>query len=589
MMDHAFDDHALPPARRGVVGRMGRQTMFPLSGALLAAAIAVWAISLGSIDLRDISDAGLVTALPATFFAALLLLIASFVIALMHRIVPLLTVQLGTLILVLFGTASLIEHGPRTQTAWRIAGIVDYVRDTHSIDRGIDAFFNWPGFFILLAFITSAAGLPDSLGLAEWAPVFFNLAYLVPLLVIFRALAVSDRQVWLGLWLFVSANWVGQDYLAPQAFGYLLYLVILAVLVSVFRTSAKSAAEEHPPREQSPRARMLAIAIVLLLFAAIVPSHQLTPWMVILSVTALVAVRRLPSFGLPLVMAVITLAWVVFFTGPFLTGHFGDVARPIGSVAGNIDASVGGRFEGSLGHLMVLRIRIGFSLAVGLLAAWGLLRLYRGGAQVRTIAALALVPFVTLAFQSYGGELMLRVYFFSLPFLALAAAAGLEPLFASKGWLRLLGATALLLVVALGLVTSRYGNEKADFFTQGEVAAVEYIYASAPRDSLVAAAYDNVPWRFDRYADYRREVLDRSAVTEASIPRILDELRGPEPSYVLLSRSQDAAGTLLGGWKPGTLARLRAELIRSGHFRVVFSNDDATVLKLRSDRQGSDV
>ena len=137
--------------------------------------------------------------------------------------------------LILFGTPSFIEYGPRTQSAWRLAGIVDYIARNHSIDRGIDAFFNWPGFFILVAFVTEAAGLDSSLELARWAPLFFNLAYLLPLFVIYRVLALSDRQVWIGLWIFVAGNWVGQDYLAPQAFGYFIYLTMIAVIVAAFR------------------------------------------------------------------------------------------------------------------------------------------------------------------------------------------------------------------------------------------------------------------------------------------------------------------------------------------------------------------
>ena len=73
---------------------------------------------------------------------------------------------------------------------------------------------------------------------------FFNLAYLLPLFVIFRVLALSGRQVWIGLWIFVAGNWVGQDYLAPQAFAYFIYLTIIAVILGAFRRKMSSLLSE---------------------------------------------------------------------------------------------------------------------------------------------------------------------------------------------------------------------------------------------------------------------------------------------------------------------------------------------------------
>jgi hypothetical protein len=171
------------------------------------------------------------------------LLTASFGLTVANRgpakLVPL---HIAVQVLVFFGTPSFIEYGPRLQSSWRLAGVVDYISQHQGIDRGIDVFFNWPGFFILVSFLTQAAGLNDSLGLAEWAPMFFNLAYALPLLIMFQSLSLSDRQIWVGLWLFFAGNWIGQDYLSPQAFAYLMYLVIIAAVLTVFRASSVDAA-----------------------------------------------------------------------------------------------------------------------------------------------------------------------------------------------------------------------------------------------------------------------------------------------------------------------------------------------------------
>ena len=169
------------------------------------------------------------------------------------------------------------------------------------------------GFLVLVAIVTAVAGLPNSLGLAEWAPLFFNLAYALPLLVIFRTLAMSDRQVWIGLWLFFAGNWIGQDYLAPQAFAYFVYLTMIAVILAAFRAGDELTSfpvlRGLPPREL----RVAAVAVVLVLQLVLAPSHQLTPWVATLAVAALVLNRRPPSAALPVAMAVIAATWAVLF------------------------------------------------------------------------------------------------------------------------------------------------------------------------------------------------------------------------------------------------------------------------------------
>ena len=70
--------------------------------------------------------------------------------------------------------------------------------------------------------------------MAGWSPLVFNLLYLPPLLVIFRWATDDARVWWLGLWVFFSANWVGQDYFSPQAVAFALWLAMLAALLTRF-------------------------------------------------------------------------------------------------------------------------------------------------------------------------------------------------------------------------------------------------------------------------------------------------------------------------------------------------------------------
>ena len=467
--------------------------------------------SLGSIHVAHVTSVGLILVLPASYFDSLLLLAAAFALALLGReLVWLLALQVIAQVLILFGTPSFVEDGPREQSAWRLAGIVDYISQHHSFSLGIDAFFNWPGFFILQSFLTRAAGLTTPLDFARWAPLFFNLAYALPLALIFRALTLSRRQIWLALWLFFAGNWIGQDYLSPQAFAYFIYLTILGVLLSAYPPRSIAAARAEPAAARHTRVAL--VGLVLLLFALIVPSHQLTPWVVVVSVAALVLVRRLPSFGLPVLLLVMVTTWVAFFAGPFLTGNFKTLVSPIGSVGGNVHSTLINRFTGDSGHLLVVRERVLFTLVIALVAGFGLVRLRRDGASIRPIIALTVAPALGLAVQSYGGELLLRVFLFALPFLALGAAAALAPAFwvagPSRLWRRRRSSSPSASVSSSRGTATRKWTPIPDRRSPRFASSTRPL----PAGRLSVSANDNLPWKFEHYVDYTYVDLSEAAV-----------------------------------------------------------------------------
>ena len=106
----------------------------------------------------------------------------------------------------------------------------------------------------------------------------------------------------MGSWIFFISNWVGQDYFSPQALSYFIHLMILGLLLTWFRReryrSADGDVAEHdllPSGTAWQHVGLLAVAIIL--FASIVPSHQLTPFATVGSVIALVLFRRTTACG----------------------------------------------------------------------------------------------------------------------------------------------------------------------------------------------------------------------------------------------------------------------------------------------------
>ena len=150
-----------------------------------------------------------------------------------------------------------------------------------------------------------------------WAPVFFNLLFAASIVVLFGALTADRRRVWLGVWIFASVSWVGQDYFSPQGFCYFLFLVVLGIVLWWFRLPAApdettvrrvvrsqrlaslfvsvmrrgdAGSRRYPDAGRGERAAMLLL--VVLLSTVVAASHQLTPMMLILALGVLVDDRQ---------------------------------------------------------------------------------------------------------------------------------------------------------------------------------------------------------------------------------------------------------------------------------------------------------
>ncbi|HVX29373.1 MAG TPA: hypothetical protein VHA53_02750, partial [Nitrolancea sp.] len=401
-----------------------------VSFGLPIAALLLWAISLPGFNLRAMNDLGLISVMPSAFIGAIVLLTCSFCLTLSDHPLrgPVLLLHIGILILILYGTPALIEATPRLSVTWRHLGLVDYVMHNGNVLPKFDAYFNWPGFFAFGAFVTQIAGLPSLISLAAWAHVVFNALYMAPLVMIYRSTTTDARVVWLGLWFFYLSNWVGQDYFSPQGFDYFLYLALLGILLGWFRhekvhiirlNAVRRWLQRVEPRmlwlieghrddqvrqPTGPWQRVGLMAATITIYAAMVPSHQLTPFAVLLTVGLLVVFGRITPRGLPILMAAMVLSWTFFMAVAYFAGNLGALVSTIGAVDQNVQKGVVDRLRGSPDHLIVVRARLVMSAAVMTLAFGGFVRRLIAGYRDVSLALVVIAPaFLILA--QYGGEM----------------------------------------------------------------------------------------------------------------------------------------------------------------------------------------
>lgn len=570
---------------------------------LVGTALALWAVSLRGTDLDAIAGLGLVNALPALYYVAFALLLAGFSAAVTRDPVSpkVLALYVLALVLVLHATTPLLYEEPRYPWVYKHLGVIELIAARGDVDRDIDIYNNWPGFFALNAWLSSVTGLSPK-SYAEWAGVFFSLVNVAVLLFALRGLTRDDRLLWTACWLFVLANWIGQNYLAPQALGFSLSVFVLGLCLRC----APAARVAHsrmgrwwdrqiervdifvapgwrnyfvPTRALSPRA---ALALGGICYVAIVVTHQLSPVMLILGVTVIsvlsVGARRVPLW-VPATMAAIELWWLAL-AWPFLRERY-PLFDPDTSATGRPPST-------DLAHAMpgyryVVYATVGIIALMAILAGVGFVRRARAHHWQTLATCLAMTPFVVLALQNYGGVAVQRTYLFALPWLAFFAAAACSPGSYRPGrtpwrpW-RLALATGALGVC---LLPAYFGRELINRIKPEDVSATVWFEQNAPTGSVVMSLAGEPPNRST--AEYPRVGLNTIAsLTDRSpelrehrlgvgdVPRV-EALMGrvSEPRvFLILSPHQEGYGRLYGFLPKGSVAGLARGLHTSSSFRL---------------------
>ncbi|MCP8999961.1 glycosyltransferase [Pseudarthrobacter sp. RMG13] len=545
------------------------------------------------------SDLGLVAVLPYPFWVGVLLLNVAFVVALRGDAAgparrPVMVWLVVVLVLVLFGTAAFVTDVPRGEVAFRHLGIADALSGTQGIAPDTDAYFNWPGFFALLAAVLEATGL-DPVAVALWAPVLNMGLWLAALGVLTGYLTRDPRRRWLVLWIFCLGNWQDQDYLSPQAFGFFLYLVVIALVLGPlaarppkfrgFRDTDLTAWwRGRSPAESRPGHRVSALVVALLLVTVICASHQLTPFIMLIAITALTLSGRVWPSRLPLIAAVVLTLWLVYPASAYLIGN--PPLAEAGLLAAT-EANVIDRLGGTAGHVLVVQVRIVLTLVLWALAAAGAVRDWRRGRLDIRVVLLAVAPLLLFPAQLYGGEMLIRVSLFALPFIALLACSVLLPTDAStRPSARAAGGLVLTcFLLAVLTVTGRFGNAQYDVFTDPEIAAVAAVQRLAPPGSTIISAAHPTPWRSEAYLEHRARTIDdmcRSDLSTATCgPLVYDYARhSPGGAVILLTRSSEASLVLQGASSAGGFAELEKWLSTQDGVELAFSNADARVYRV---------
>jgi hypothetical protein len=292
-------------------------------------------------------------------------------------------------------------------------------------------------------------------------------------------------------------------------------------------------------------------------------------------------------------MAAMLGAWYATGAKTFFNGHLSQILAQAGQLGAVFTQNVANRVGGDVDHRIIADLTIIAGATMWFLALVGASRLLRRDSRYRIAVGLALAPLLLLPLQTYGGEMLLRVELFALPFTAFLAAAALV---GDDDEIRLhprqsAAIGGVLLVFAGLFLFARYGNERINYFTHDETKAVRRLYTLAKPGSTLIAGTGNLPWKYTQYQDHRyRTVIEMphwsaTAPVTADPGPLLQDVRDSlhssrRRSYLIIERSEEDEVDQLGYGRPGSLARFADAVAASPLFSVVYRNPDATIYSL---------
>ncbi len=582
-------------------GVQRRRAQFVATGVLVLALV-LWATSLSSIHLYRLGSYGLPPALDIGWYAALFLLLMGATYVTWTRSCNgwLIVAYTAAIALVLFATIPILSSVPEYAWSYKHIGVTSFIQVHGSTKPSADIYQRWPGYFSLAAWLSTLTGI-KVLAFARWNGLFMTLVDM--LLVAGLASRVStDRRVWnIATLTFLVTNWVGQTYYSPQSFAYALNLAILLILFrrspagnvkpgAVFRAIKRITRGRIVADGVQPLTRWTAgtAALVILLDAVMVATHQLTPYLLVAQLAALAVLGILRPRWILLIAAVIPVAYLL----PNL--HF--ILTRYGLLTGlnpldNVQVTAG-----LAQHRALLASNVGGVLSViagffALAAFVRLMYLRRDSSLTLTVAALLVSPFALLFGSNYGGEASLRVFLFSSPWRDILIASALVTL---KPRLRVLVTGFGVCLLTTLFLYAAFDTSATDVYPKGEVTASAYFYAHAPRGSELMLAQKDFPtWMGVRYLDMDGELgdatpnlLDAPAFKyhlpgPEDLPKIEYILRTASPhSFLVFSTTEQLYSRDFGPGTEAQLDTLERAVATSPAFRLWYGNRDARIYEL---------
>lgn len=464
---------------------------------LMFGSIVSWSIAIMKSS-PNMGDFGLVNSLSFFYFISLAMLLCSFLLTLIKKDKGGATYFAIILLLIIFVflTPAIIEGTPRFRYSYKAYGYTDYINRNGNIDPLVIWYHNWPGTFLFTSMLSNIIDKTNDHLFLTYFPFIIELIYLFPLYIFLSSLFQDEKKVWLGVWIFYILNFINQDYMSPQAFAYLFYLIFLSIVVKVANIGKNYDINENISYK----------LVCIILFSGLVITHMMTPLMVlsilIFSVLLLSGSKTF-LYKLIFMCILVMVGWTIYGAYNYLHSYLLDFIQKSYKMDLIFEQNLEKRVAGSPAHLIVSKLMIFTTLISIIFAAIGIFTSYYGkdkkisSINLQTFAMIGAV-LVSAPSTPYGGELIMRLFLFMIPFISFFI-----PQIFARSNMKIFIILFLVVMTPLHIFT-HYGNEKYDFITNAEIVSYDFFYDKFDNGNITGGfpsyAY-KYPERYD-YSDF---------------------------------------------------------------------------------------
>ncbi|WP_439691911.1 glycosyltransferase [Curtobacterium sp. SP.BCo] len=402
-----------------VPGRSGRRWSTTATVTAMSVTGLVVVVVAALTHIGDPVPAGLFGSLGPGLVIGLAVVVAAAVVALVRgRGLAVPVVVLGGVVQL----AQAITYGvPTVAAAARHIGVLEYIRTFGGTNPSADIFQTWSGLFAGGAWAADIGGIVNAMTIAAWVPALLAFSTTIAVGVLAAHWLPGSRRPWIAAFLTAMTGSLNTTYFSPQSTGILLSIVILVLATGPLRDAVVTPADAAVPAK--PRARRVGLSRIVgitVIGIVLAVTHQISPYLTVAALVALVVFRLLRPWWLP---AVVLVPAVVFaaLNGDIL-GKFLSLAA-VGRVLDNVQPP---------SHDMTvlpkpLVTRLAFDIPAAALVVLGLAALItvllRRDRVHWALLAAAASPISLLVATNYGQEGIFRVVLFATPWIAVLAAA----------------------------------------------------------------------------------------------------------------------------------------------------------------------
>jgi hypothetical protein len=574
----------------------------PFAGVL---ALVLWALSLPSVHPEDMSGWGLLPALPALWYVAFGVAVAGVVGALVARgrVAHTVVVPLAALVALLFATTSAVYATPRYPWTYKHLGVTEYVLQHWSVDRSIDIYHNFPGFFFLAAGISKVTGIAP-MTLAQWTQPVLSALTAAAVYWAVGALTSSGRIRYGAVLLYLLGDWIGQNYFAPQGLAFPVALFVLGGLLrsvppgrdglcwARLRALVPEDDDGDLPASGTFWAGRRGTALLVLAFAFVVVSHPLSP-VILLGQSVVICVLLRPARPwLPVAFFAVELFWLML-AWPFLSSTYDLFEFGVT----NIEPPEVSLVEPLPGYELGLWAAPLLMAVLALLTVYSVLRGLRRPGRLVVPVAMAAVPIVLVLAQPYGNEGIFRAYLFALPWLACLVSARFFDGSGRSAPRRLLPVLPIAVVAVLAL-PANFAGEMSYRVAASDVDADVWFEQNTPDGSVLLPFTSAYPWRAtagyaDHLPDPTRSVVGLTEFTgfaEAAEDQTdlveftqgaCEVSPGDGPVFVAIGPSAEDDVRLFGRMELYTYRAFQRAIAADPDFTEVFREGDSVLYRCR--------